>query len=93
MNRSELADRLHELTASWRPSEAATQQDLRDARVYLADGFLSGIAPQQSQQAPTFHKPLAKFTRSETDAAAQLAKSNADLNRCHESSRSFGRYR
>ena len=54
MNTSELADGLFELTASWQPTGAATQQDLRQARLYLADGFLSGIAPQQSQWAPAF---------------------------------------
>jgi hypothetical protein len=79
MNTSELADRLFELTASWQPSGAATQQDLREARLYLADGFLSGIAPQQSQLAPAFRTSVTAFTRPEIDAAARLAKSSTNL--------------
>jgi len=49
MNVSDVAYKIDELTGSWNPSGAATSQDLREARLHLADGLLSDTAPQAGQ--------------------------------------------
>lgn len=75
MNLSEIANKIDELTGSWSPSGAATAQDLRDARLRLADGLFSNTAPQASQSPSSFRSRPAVASRSEADAAAELATS------------------
>lgn len=79
MDTSQVASRLSELTGSWKPSGAASLQDLRSARLYLADGLFSGVAPQASGTVTGFRTHLADIAREEIQAAAQLAKSTTDL--------------
>ena len=73
MSSSEIANRLYKLAGSWQPGGAATPQDLRAARLYLADGLLGGIAPQ-TIQLPAFHSGATDHGRLEADAIAELAK-------------------
>jgi hypothetical protein len=75
MNLSEIANRIDELTGSWNPSGAATAQDLREARLHLADGLFSDTAPQASQSPPGFRSRPVVGSSSEADAAAELATS------------------
>jgi hypothetical protein len=75
MNPSEIAKRIDELMGSWSPSESATFQDLREARLSIADGLLSNTAPQETQSPLGFRSHPASAIRSEADALAELATS------------------
>ena len=69
----QIAHRLHELTNSWMPIGATTADDLREARLHLADGLSSGIAPRAVEPAPAFRSRRADG-HAETAAIAGLAK-------------------
>jgi hypothetical protein len=67
---SEVASRLGELTGSWRPVQGASLQDLRDARLALADGLAAGTF----NQTPFFRALLSYSEPVDITAAAELAE-------------------
>lgn len=69
MNTSDVVSRLGELTGSWRPGQGASAQDLRDARLALADG----LAADTFSQTPFFRAQLPYAQPVDITAAAELA--------------------